>query len=59
MRRWLGRLAFSFIVVAAALVWEGKRAADAGKPAWFFYAGAAVLGTIGLAGLRERHRPWQ
>ena len=57
MRRWLGRLAFSFIILAAVLVWEGRKARDRGEAATWYYVGAAVLAGAGMAGMRERHRP--
>ncbi len=62
MRRWLARLAFSFMVLAAALAWEGHRArrGDRGPgQAWKAYAcfaGAALCFGLGLRGVRERHR---
>lgn len=63
MRRWLARFGFAFLVLAFALAWEGHRAAtgeSAGAPsgrAPFYYAGAAALAALGLAGIIERHRP--
>jgi hypothetical protein len=57
MRKWLGRLAFSFLVLAAALAWTGRQAAHRGDSATGYYAVAAVLGAAGIIGLRERHRP--
>jgi hypothetical protein len=59
MRKWLGRLAFSFIVLAAVCVWEGRRAQEQNKPAAGYYIGAALLAGAGMAGMRERHRPPQ
>ena len=63
MRIWLARLGFALLVLAFVLAWEGYRAsrgqrgaAARGRVAWY-YAGAAVLGGLGLAGVRERHRP--
>lgn len=62
MRRWLARLGFPFLVLAFVLAWEGRRA-SAGRGGsvdpdrvTLYYAGAAVLGAAGLAGVRERHR---
>jgi hypothetical protein len=57
MRKWLGRLAFSFIVLAAVLVWEGSRARERGESVTWYYIGAAVLAGAGMAGVREKHRP--
>jgi hypothetical protein len=63
MRRWLARLSFAFLVLAFALAWEGHRAAaglrgpaaQARVP--LYYGGAIALVGLGLAGVRERHRP--
>jgi hypothetical protein len=63
MRRWLARLSFAFLVLAFALAWDGHRAAaglrgpaaQARVP--LYYGGAIVLVGLGLAGVRERHRP--
>jgi hypothetical protein len=57
----LARLAFSFFVIAAVLVYEGWRASRAAPPVsrglLALYAGAAALSLVlGLAGLRARHR---
>jgi hypothetical protein len=63
MRRWLARLAFAFLVVAFALAWEGYRAftGQRGPVAqgrvMLYYGGAVVLAGLGMAGVRERHRP--
>ena len=61
MRRWLARLAFSFFVVAAVLAWEGYRASKYGGGsqgrAVVFLLAAALAVLLGLAGVRERHRP--
>ena len=63
MKRWLARLGFALLVLAFVLAWEGYRASTGrhgpvsqGRVA-LFYLGAAVLGGLGLAGIRERHRP--
>ena len=60
MRRWLARLAFSFFILAAVLAWEGYRASkyggDQGRAVLFLLA-AALSVLLGLAGVRERHRP--
>ena len=57
MRKWLARLAFSFIILAAWLVWEGRQARERGEPATWHYLAAALLTGAAMAGLRERHRP--
>ena len=58
MRKWLARLAFSFIILAAWLVWEGRKARERGDAnVTWYYVGAAVLAGAGMAGMRERHRP--
>lgn len=63
MRKWLARLGFSFLILAAVLAWEayqaqtGRRGPDV--PPWriaAFYLVAAVLFGAGLRGVRERHR---
>ena len=62
MRTWLARLSFALLVLAFVLAWEGYRVAT-GRAAGgqgrvvLFYLGAAVLLGLGLAGVRERHRP--
>lgn len=56
LRRWLGRLAFSFIIIAAVLFWEGRKARERGEPATWYYIGAALLAGAGMAGINERHR---
>lgn len=59
MRTWLARLAFSFIVLAAALAWTAYRTSQERPGAWTIvamYCAAALLLGIGLAGMRERHR---
>jgi len=61
-RRWLGRLSFSFLVVAFFLAWEGYKRyqAAAGAADWriiLYFAAAAASVVLGFAGLRERHRP--
>ena len=62
MRKWLARLSFSLIIVAAVLAYEGRqvmRGERGTRPAWAAYAlfaGAAVCLGLGLRGVRERHR---
>ena len=63
LRRWLARLAFSFLIIALVLMWEGYKALGAGnRPvqptravACFIGAGAAL--TLAGKGIQERHRP--
>jgi hypothetical protein len=63
MRTWLARLGFAFLVLAFVLAWEGYRASTGKVPgagqsrAVLCYTSAAVLFVLGLAGIRERHRP--
>lgn len=62
MRKWFARLAFSFIILAAVLAWEGYQAMTGRRgavPPWRVVAcfvGAGVLFFLGLRGVRERHR---
>jgi hypothetical protein len=62
MRRWLARLSFSFMILAAVLAWEGYRTQRGDRGAgqetktYAFYAAAAVCFGLGLRGVRERHR---
>ena len=57
MRRWLARLSLSFLILAAVLVWEGRKAKDRGESPTLRYIGAALLAGAGMAGMHERHRP--
>lgn len=63
MRRWLARLSFSFFVIAFVLAWEAYKAVGrdgaqgAGARATLCVIGAALTFSLGLAGVRERHRP--
>lgn len=63
MKRWLARLSFALFVLAFVLAWEGYRTSqgqrgDAARSrATWYYAGAIVLGGLGMVGVRERHRP--
>ena len=56
MHRWLARLAFSFLIVAALLAWSGRKAASRGDSPTLYYAAVAVFGAAGIIGIRERHR---
>lgn len=56
MRRWLARLAFSFVILAAWLVWEGRKRVERGESAAVHYVGAGLLTGAAMAGFRERHR---
>ena len=57
MRRWFGRIAFAFLALAVWQFMEGRAARErAGDPTWHYVAAAVLLG-VGLAGVRERHRP--
>jgi hypothetical protein len=55
MKRWLGRLAFSFMIIGGVLAWEGQKR---GGP-MNYYIPAMIFIVLGAAGLRERHRPTQ
>ena len=63
MRNWLGRIAFALLVLAFVLAWEGYQAStgERGPVSQYrvalYYVGAAVLGALGLAGVRQRHHP--
>lgn len=56
MGRWLARLAWSLLILAAVLAWEGRTRVRRGQSPQVWYAAAAVLGAAGIAGVRERHR---
>jgi hypothetical protein len=56
MQKWLARLAFSFLILAAVLAWTGRQAARRGESPTRHYAAAAIFGAAGIVGLRERHR---
>jgi hypothetical protein len=64
MRKWLARLAFSFLVISIFFALEGYQIhrGDRGPghewKMYAFFAGAAVFFVLGLRGMRERHRPW-
>ncbi len=58
-RKWLVRLAFSFVVLAFVFGYQGWRLAHEGGETWRVYGSyalAVVFASLGLAGLRERHR---
>jgi hypothetical protein len=55
MRTWLARLSFSFLIVAFVLAWQGYKTGGSRAPT--HYLGAAAAFGVGLAGVRERHRP--
>ena len=62
MRRWLARLSFSLFVIALVLAWEAYKASHradegGGSRAALYAVGAAAAFALGLAGVRERHRP--
>lgn len=62
-RYWLGRLSFSFLVIAFFLGWEGHKryvAAGGAIADWrtmLDFVAAALSLVLGFTGLRERHRP--
>ena len=61
MRRWLARLSFSFFLIACVFAWQAHKARETGEGARtrrMLYAGGAVVAVaLGVAGVRERHRP--
>lgn len=62
MRKWLARLSFSFLVLAAVFAWEGSRTQrgdrGAGQPwqTYALFAAAAICFGLGLRGIQERHQ---
>jgi len=60
-RRWLGRLSFSFFVIAFFLGWDGyKRHTAAGgagddRRTFLDFVAAAMSLALGFMGVRERH----
>jgi len=59
MNRWIARFAMSFFIVAAVLTWYAYQSLQQHAPLWqpmieLFAAAAAV--TMGVAGIREKHR---
>ena len=58
MKRWLGRLSFSFLIIGLILGWHGYTEREK-LPQWratLELAGAAVCIVLFIAGTRERHR---
>jgi len=63
LRRWLGRLTFSFFIIAAVLFWTGYKDLRPGpgeevrstRALACFIGGGACL-ALANAGMRERHR---
>jgi hypothetical protein len=61
MQSWLARLSFSFLIIAAALVWEIHKIIGTGETGqtWriILYAIlAGICAALGAAGVRARHR---
>jgi hypothetical protein len=56
MRKWLARLAFSFLVIAAACAWEAARGNHSDAKRWTLGIVAALSCGLALAGFRERYR---
>jgi hypothetical protein len=62
MRKWIGRLGFSFILLTVVFAWEGYRIqrGDRGPGhegrMYACYAAAALCFGLGLRGVHERHR---
>lgn len=59
MRKWLARLAFSFLVIAFACGWEAYRGNHPRTKQVLLVCGAAIGAGLGLAGLRERQRMYR
>jgi hypothetical protein len=59
MDRWLARLAMSFFIIAAVLVWEAYLGFQRGLSEWRIIVNlvaAAGATSLGIAGIRVRHR---
>jgi hypothetical protein len=59
MNRWLARLAMSFFVIAAVLVWEAYKLGTNFGPSWritVYLVAAGLSVVLGAAGTREKHR---
>jgi hypothetical protein len=63
VRRWLGRLTFSFMILACVLLWTGYKdlTGDATHPrrtgrALLCFVGGGACMALASAGMRERHR---
>ena len=61
MTRWLARLAFSFLVLAALLVWTGyKELTTHAQPSRarvaFHFVAAGISTGLAVRGFKERHR---
>jgi hypothetical protein len=63
MRPWLERLAFSFLIIAVVLAWEGYKRSVGRVPIegpWritLYYTGAVASAILGFIGTALRHRP--
>jgi hypothetical protein len=58
MNKWLARLSYSLIIIAAVLLWEAnKLGAGRRGRATVYWAAAAVCTVLGAMGVRARHRP--
>jgi hypothetical protein len=55
MRRWLARLSFSFLIIAAVLLWEANKLGSGGRSSAYI-VGAFVCIALGIIGIRARHR---
>jgi len=56
LRKWIARLAFSFIVIAFVCGYEAYTKQHTKPTQVLLAAGAAISTGLGLAGLRERQR---
>ena len=62
-QRWMSRLAFSFVIIAAYLLWQAfhvdRQASSLSPQVRFvlYLLGAFASTVLAMLGLRERHRP--
>lgn len=61
MQKWLARFSFSFIILAAVMIWRGYQLQKQNDPREqtniaMLWVGGGVLFGLGLAGVRARHR---
>jgi hypothetical protein len=58
MRTWLARLSYTFIILAAVLLWQASKlpASEQGRR-MLCYGGALACIVLGAMGIRTRHRP--
>jgi hypothetical protein len=59
-KAWLARLAFSFLIIAAVLVWQAYQLRRTALPSeqwrvWLYLVAAGLSAALGAAGIRARH----